>query len=67
MFSTRFKNKYDLTYHYPEEDSAQSHGIVEAQLAFLHHLIDEAEVPPEIENMVYGTDIKVGTLREAVR
>ena len=67
MFSTHFKNKYDLSYAYPEEDHAQDIEIVEAQQAFLRHLVDENEVPSDLETKIYGTEIKIATLRDAVR
>lgn len=67
MFSNRTKHKYDLSYAYPDEVPDQDEELVEAQKAFLHHLINETEVPAEIELMVYGTEIKMDVLREAVR
>ena len=67
MFSTHFKSKYDLSYAYQEEDHAQDEDLLEAQQAFLRHLVDQTEAPSELELKIYGTEIKIATLRDAVR
>lgn len=67
MFSARFKNKYDLNYAETKEESVLSADVVEAQRVFLRHLIDETEVPPRVEQKVFGTAIELSVLRDAVR
>jgi hypothetical protein len=67
MFSAHFKTKYELSYAYQEEDHDQDKDLLEAQQAFLRHLVDQTEAPSELELKVYGTKIKIATLRDAVR
>jgi hypothetical protein len=66
MLDGGFLLPYNITFTYAE-DWVQHPEMVAAQTTFMTLLIDNEEIPKELEKLIRGTGVKMSTLRPCVR